>query len=120
MIVSEYPKHIKRLLREYNTAAHEQELHRELGKLDQSFAEWRSGALSSGELSHRVHQFETGPSRELFNRYNSGQADLNVAYAIVTGILDGSQMPPELIEALSAPLDFFRSLKERGELREPG
>ena len=118
--MSEYPKHIKRLLREYNTAAHEQELHRELGKLDQSFTEWRSGALNSAELSHLVHQYETGPSRELFSRYNSGQSDLNVAYAIVAGILDESQVPPELLQALSTPLDFFRSLKERGELREPG
>ena len=117
--MSEYPKHIKRLLREYNTAAHEHELHRELTKLDQSFAAWRSGALSSGELSHRVHQYETGPSRELFNRYNSGQSDLNVAYAIVAGILDESQAPPELLDALSTPLDFFRSMRERGELREP-
>ena len=118
--MAEYPKRIKCLLREAATAAHEQELHRELGKLDQSFAEWRSGAISSGELSHRVHQYETGPSRELFNRYNSGQANLNVAYAIVTSILDESQVPPELLQALSTPLDFFRSLKERGELREPG
>jgi len=117
--MTEYPKRIKRLLRETATAAHERELHRELTKLDQPFTEWRSGALSSAELSHRVHQYETGPSRELFNRYNSGQANLNVAYAIVTGILE-NQVPPELLEALSAPLDFFRSLKERGELREPG
>jgi len=118
--VSEYPKRTKRLLRETATAAHEQELHRELTKLDQSFAAWRSGALSSGELSHRVHQYETGPSRELFDRYNSGQPDLSVVYAIVAGILDESQVPPELLDALSTPLDFFRSLKERGELREPG
>jgi len=45
--MTEYPKRIKRLLREYNTAAHKQELHRELGKLDRSFAAWRSGAPSA-------------------------------------------------------------------------
>ena len=118
--MTEYPKRIKRLLREYNTAAHEQELHRELTKLDQSFAEWRSGALSSAQLSHRVHQYETGLSRELFARYNSGQPELGVAYAIVTGILDESQVPPELLEAISGLLDLFRLMRERGELREPG
>ena len=117
--MAEYPKRIKCLLREAAAAAHEQELHRELTKLDQSFAEWRSGAITSGELSHRVHQFETGPSCELFNRYNSGQSDLNVAYAIVAGILDESQVPPDLLEALSRPLDLFRFMRERGELREP-
>jgi len=117
--MTEYPKRIKRLLRETATAAHERELHRELTKLDQSFAEWRSGAISSGELSHRVHQYETGPSRELFDRYNSSQPDLSVVYAIVMGILDESQVPPELLEALSRPLDLFRFMRERGELREP-
>ena len=118
--MAEYSKHIKRLLREYATAAYERELHRELSKLDQSFAEWRSGALSSGELSHRIHQYETGPSRELFKRYNRGEMDLNVAYAVVVGILDEGEVPPELLEAISGPLDLFRSMKERGELREPG
>ena len=34
-----YSKRIKRLLREYSMEAHERELHRELTKLDQSFAE---------------------------------------------------------------------------------
>ena len=42
MIMSEYPKRIKRLLREAAAAAHEQELHRELTKLDHSFAERHS------------------------------------------------------------------------------
>jgi hypothetical protein len=56
------------------TEAYERELHRELTKLDQSFAEWRNGTISSGELSHRIHQYETGPSRELFKHYNRGSA----------------------------------------------
>ena len=48
-----YPKNIKRLLREYMGEAYELELHRELVKLDQSFAEWRDGKICSGELSRR-------------------------------------------------------------------
>src|SRR5512136_99908 len=68
--MNNYSKNIKRLLREYMTEAYERELHRELTKLDQSFAQWRAGAISSGELSHRIHQYETGPSRELYKQYN--------------------------------------------------
>ena len=48
--MQQYPKNIKRLLREYMGEAYERELHRELVKLDQSFAEWRDGQISSGEL----------------------------------------------------------------------
>jgi hypothetical protein len=114
----DYSKRIKRLLREWMIEAYERELHRELTKLDQSFAEWRNGTISSGELSHRIHQYETGPSRELFKHYNRGPRDMTVAYAIVVGILDQDKVPAELFEAISGPISFYRSLQERGELRE--
>jgi hypothetical protein len=67
----EHSKRIKRLIREWMTEAYERELHRELTKLDESFAEWRRGTISSGELSHRIHEWETGPSRALFKHYNT-------------------------------------------------
>jgi len=108
----DYPKRVKRLLREWNMEAHERELHRELIKLDQSFAEWREGKISSGELSHRIHQWDTGPSRELYKRYNSGLREMNVAYAIAVGILEEDNVPVELREAIST-LTLPR-LKSRG------
>ena len=113
-----YSKRIKRLLREWMTEAYERELHRELTKLDQSFVEWRDGIISSGELSHRIHQYETGSSRELFKHYNRVPRDMTVAYAIVVGILDQDEVPAELFEAISGTISFYRSLQERGELRE--
>lgn len=39
----EYPKRVKRLLREYAAKAYEAELGRALGELEQQFAVWRSG-----------------------------------------------------------------------------
>ena len=116
--MNEYPKPIKRLLREYAAAAYEGELKRALTGLDRSFAAWRAGTISSGELSRRIHQFETGPSRELFGRYNDGPQDMNVAYAIVTGSLPEGEVPAELLEALRQPLAFYRMLKAEGNLRE--
>ena len=113
-----YPKNIKRLLREYMIEAYERELHRELTKLDQSFAQWRNETISSGELSYRIHQYETGPSRELYKQYNESPHEMTVAYAIVVGILDQGQVPPELLEAIKGPLDFYRSLQERNELKD--
>jgi DNA primase large subunit len=86
--MNDYPMRIKRLIREFAAEAYEKELSRELARLDKSFSEWRDGKINSGELSHRIHQYETGASRELFKKYNEGENDFNVAYAIVTGILD--------------------------------
>lgn len=118
--MKDYPKSIKRLLREFAAEAYEKELSRDLARLDQSFSEWRDGKIDSGELSHRIHQYEMGPSRELSKKYNDGQNDFNVAYAIVTGILDREEIPEELIEAIDKHLRFYESLKAAGELRLPG
>lgn len=113
----EYPKRIERLIGEWLAEAHERELHRELTRLDQSFAEWRAGAIGSGELSHRIHQWEAGPSRALFKHYNQGPQDLSVACAIVIGVLNETELPPELLAALAGPIDFYRALQERDELQ---
>jgi hypothetical protein len=117
--MAEYSKNVKRLLREFAAEAHEKELSRELARLDKSFSEWRAGKINSGELSYRIHQYETGASRELFNKYNEGENDFNVAYAIVTGILNRQDVPEELIEAIDKQISFYNSLKDTGELKLP-
>jgi len=118
--MTEYSKHIKRLLRELAAEAHEKELSRELVKLDKSFEEWREGKINGGELSYQIHQYEVGPSRELYKKYNDGENDFNVAYAIVTDMLDREEIPKELIEAIDNHVRFYESLKDSGELRFPG
>ena len=118
--MTDYSKNIKRLLREFAAEAYEKELSRELAKLDKSFVEWRDGKINSGELSYRIHQYETGASRELFKQYNEGKNDFNVAYAIVTGILDGENIPKSLTDAIDKYIQFYESLKSDGELRLPG
>jgi hypothetical protein len=115
--MTEYSKSIKRLIREWMMEAYERELHRELTRIDESFAAWRAGAIGSGELSHRIHQWEQGPSCALFKYYNRGPQDMSVAYAIAIGILDEEELPSELLEAIRRPLAFYRSLKEQDDLR---
>jgi len=90
-----------------------------LTKLDQSFAEWRAGRISSGELSHRIHEFEVGVARELFKRYNNVAPEMNVAHAIATGLLKRESQPAELLEALAAPLSFYQSLADQNALTAP-
>ena len=45
---------------------------------------------------------------------------MNVAYAIVTGILKREEIPPDLLEVISSDLAFCQSLKEEGDLKKPG
>jgi hypothetical protein len=103
------PKRIKRLLREHAELAHEEELRRALLPLAAAFDEWKAGRLSSGELSDRIYEFHQGPSRELFSRYDNRWLDMPVAYAIVRGILDKTQVPPELLDYLQRHLAFYES-----------
>ena len=117
--MKKHPKPIKELLREFRIKAYERELHRALTKLDTSFDQWRNGEISSGELSHRIHQYDRGPLYELLERYNRGSQDMSVAYAIVVGILERDEIPPELLTAIEGPLDLFQSMKDSGELKEP-
>jgi hypothetical protein len=102
-------KRIKRLLREQAALAHEEELRRALLPLAAAFEEWKKGDLSSGELSVKIHEFHQGPSRRLFSMYNRGPLDAVVAYSIVSGILDASQVPDELLEYLSTAIAFYKS-----------
>lgn len=102
------PKRIKRLLREQAMLAHEEELRRALLPLATAFEEWKKGGLGSGELSAEIHEFHQGPSRQLFNKYNNGPLDALVAYAIVSGIIDASQVPDELLEYLSRAIAFYK------------
>jgi hypothetical protein len=117
--MKDYPKKIKKLIREYMAEAYERELHRELTKLAVSFSQWQNGEIGSGEFSHRIHQYEVGPSKELYKKYNYGEADINVVYAIVAGILNRDEVPVELLESLAGPLSSFEGWEARGELRKP-
>ena len=118
--MGDYSKRIKRLLREYAAEAYERELQRELAKLDASFSKWRSGNIGSGEMSYRIHQYEKGPSRELYKKYNHGEDAFNVAYAIVTGILESEAIPEDLISAIEKNINFYQMLKTTGDPKEPG
>lgn len=103
----QYPKHIKRMIREYAAQAYEIELSRALGELEQQFALWRTGLISAGELNDRIHAFHQGPARELWSRYNARIDDMLVAQAIVTGLLPRETIPAELLEALQPSMNFY-------------
>jgi hypothetical protein len=97
----EYPKAIERRLRALSMAAHEEALRRALQPLAQDFERWRQGNLGSGELTERIHEFHHGPARNLFKQYNYGIMEMNIAVAIVDGLLDRTQVPPEALAAIS-------------------
>jgi hypothetical protein len=103
----EYPKPIKRLIREYAARAYEAELGQVLSELEAEFTRWRSGEFSAGELSDRIHTYHQGPARELWSRYNARIDDTLVAHAIASGLLPRETIPAELLAALQPILAFY-------------
>ena len=105
--MADVPKRIKRLLREYSAAAHEEELRRALLPISEAFGRWASAELGSGELSEIIHRFHEGPARELWVRYNTPHLEIPVAFAITTGVLGRETIPAELLEHLAGALRFY-------------
>jgi hypothetical protein len=105
--MADTPKRIKRLLREYAAAAHEEELRRALIPVAEAFGRWERGELGSGELSEIIHQFHQGPSRDLWVRYNAPHLEMVVAFAITTGVLGRDTIPAELLEHLAGSMRFY-------------
>jgi hypothetical protein len=67
--------------------AYERELARELAQLAARFDEWRAGQISAGELSCRVHQYDKGPSHEMYSLYNLMDQEFVVARAVAESLL---------------------------------
>ena len=108
-MLRDYPKNIKRQIRELRAQAHENELANELAKLEVKFADWHAGKINAGELSQFVHEYHNGPARELFNYYNSGYDDSVVAVALVKGILRESDVPEEVRQHLDTLIELCRN-----------
>ena len=67
----EYPKRVKRLIRDYAARAYEAELCHDLGDLERQFAIWRSGQISARALSDRICAFTRATDYASDNLYNS-------------------------------------------------
>ena len=104
----DYPKAVRRQLRELRAQAHENELAAELVKLAGKFDEWRSGRISAGELTDLIHAYHNGPARQLWSYYNAGDDDLLVASAFVTGVLKQSDVPEDVRQHIQGLIEFCR------------
>jgi hypothetical protein len=106
--MSDYPKHVKKKLRELRCEAHERELARELTQLAAKFDEWKTGRIGAGDLDHLIHQHHNGPSRELFKFYNSGDDRFAVAHAVVEGVLKEDEIPEDVWTLIKGHVQFLR------------
>jgi hypothetical protein len=106
----EYPKRIRKALRELKMEAHEREIAEHLEKLWLKFQEWREGKIGAGELSVLIHEYDTGPSRKMFSFYNDLDPDLCVASAVAEGRIKPEEISSEVLQAIQPRIDVWKNL----------
>jgi hypothetical protein len=110
--MKDFPPRVKKRIREYSMQAHENELKIALAELAPKFKAWEAGQMGSGELSDIVFRWANGINKELFKKYNYGMTEMNVAYAIVTGLLDRASIDQEVLEYLNNAIAFYERNRE--------
>jgi hypothetical protein len=107
--MDQIPKAIKRALRQLADRAYEVELGRELATLEGEFARWHRGELSPFDVAEAIHRFHQGPARDLYVSYTSRHLKAAVAYAIQKGILDRSEIAPDVLAELAGALSLYEA-----------
>ncbi len=73
----------KRELRSLAGEAYKVELARELEKLETEFTLWRKGDISAFDLNDKIHEYYSGPRKQLYNFYAlQNQPEAAVARAL--------------------------------------
>ena len=108
----DYPKRIRKILRELRMEAHEREIAEHLDGLWLKFQDWKAGKMSAGELNGLIHEYDRGPSREMFSFYNNLAPDLCVASAVAKGRIKPEEIPAEVREAIQPRIDAFIELQK--------
>ena len=107
--MSNREKRIKNELRELMTTAYERELEIHLNELYEKFIEWKKGKIFAGELSHLIHQYDKGPSKEMFSRYNNIPPEATVAQGLVNGLLKRDEISDEVYEMIKGSVEFYQN-----------
>jgi hypothetical protein len=113
----EYPKRIKKALREIAAVAHERAVRDHLSRLALDFDRWKSGELGTWDLVDLVHRFHNGPDREMYIFYT----EPDPVFAVVRGLFDGflkeDEIPGDVLEAIGPVIAALRDPGRGGDDR---
>ena len=100
--MKEYPKYIKKQLRELSGTAYQHELEAALLDLEKQFRLWVQGEIDCWELEELIHKFHNGIARELYMQYAYGNNyDWNVIQALSNNVLQRQDISDEVYEHIS-------------------
>jgi len=103
----------RRELRDLQGLAWERELEEALQSLRKDFEAWERGDITAFELSDRIHKFQNGRSRELFNMYSGSLDNWWVGHTIARGVIEESELSGDLRDVLK---DEIAACRERRQV----
>jgi hypothetical protein len=99
----------RREVRRLAGVAHERELATAVEALQVDFNRWRSGEMDVFALNECIHKFHNGISRDLFKFYGMGGGeDMSVGNAIARGILQETEVDPQILKVLGGFIELVR------------
>ena len=98
----------KKELRRLSGVAHERALRAALDSLEAKFALWRNGRLDTFALNDSIHEYHQKEQREIWGLYQRNMAPAAVARAVAEGLLNESDLSPQLLEDLGQSIAYFR------------
>lgn len=87
--------------------AYEREIGTYMNDLHEKFAEWKAGKISAGELSVLIHQYDRGPSSEMFSRYNHVDPQISVARGLFKGLLRREEISDEAYGFIKDLVEYY-------------
>ncbi len=98
-------------LRRLAELVYERELGHWLAQLDHYFGRWRRGEIPASELSEHIHEYHQGPARYVWSQHvRLKHPDQRVAWGLAQGVLDETEIDPELLELVQESAEVFREL----------
>ena len=107
--MAEFSKSEKKRLRELAALAYERDVANSLSKIASQVDEWKNGKITALQLSEALHEYDRGESRDIWSRYDSNQYDIEVASAIVRGLLTEVEVGKDVLTLLSNQIQFLKS-----------
>jgi len=88
---------------------YKRELSIEMDALYASFQKWKRNECEVFELTNQIHTFYKGASKEIFLKYERPSfADLNIANAVINGILKMEELSEELQPLISKKVKILQ------------
>ena len=105
--MNQLSKKVENEFRELMGIIYEREIASHMNELQEKFKDWKAGKITAGELSVLIHQYDRGPSSEMFSRYNHVDPQISVARGLFKGLLKREEISDEAYGFIKDLVEYY-------------